>query len=241
MMNNLHFISGTQELSMYKCTAPDQAIPIVTEPVLMLNDSSEELVRKSLQLQRTVGRNIYKFLIELYRIHGENPDGVKRYFTTQPVADMTRAELRNLGITEFFNICRDKLPWYKCEAYLDPIVQREQNTEILEKILEDIKVNIRAYLKDRVIYIDDRAIYIVDYQYDRYSAKEWPCLQKVAISYLGPKTEMMRFFIIERERFSNPIQASDSHQGTMVTPATKPRPPSSSKEDVTRQGGITIS
>ncbi len=223
---------------MYTCTNPDCLMPIVSAPVLI---PSEELERKSLALQETVGKCIYKFLLELYRMNGENVDSVKKYFTTKPVADMTRAELQNLGISEFFNICRDKLPWYKCEAYLDPIIKQEQNTTILEKILEDIKASIRAYLKDRVIYVDDQAIYIVDSQYDRHSAKEWPYLQKVAISYLGPETKNMRFFIIERERFSNPIQASDSHQGTMVTPATKPRPPSSSKEHVTRQGRITIS
>ncbi len=226
---------------MYKCTALDCPMPIVTEPVLMLSESSEESARKSFELQTAVGDDIYKFVIEVYRITGQNLEKVKIYFMTLLVAHMTRAELQNLGISEFFNICRDKIEWYKFETCLDPIMKHEQNTEILEQIVEDIKASIRAYLKDRVIYVHDRAIYIVDYQYDRYSAKEWPYLQEVAISYLGPKTENMRFSIREIDRFCNPIQASNSHQGTMVTPPTKPQPRSSSKEHVTRQGRITIS
>ena len=228
---------------MYKCTDLDQAMPIMSETVIMPNESSEELERKSLELQRAVGGRIYSFLMGLllmYNTNKQNPDTIKRYFTTLPVAGMTRAELKNLSICEFFNICRDKIDWYKCEAYLDPIIKREQNTTILEQILEDIKASIREYLKDRVVYKDDWAIYRVDYQYDRYSAEEWPYIQRVAINHLGPATENMRFSIIKRARFSVPIQASDSHQGNIVTIPTKPLPRSSSKEDVARKDKITV-
>ena len=240
-MMNIHFISGArQELSMYKCTPLDQAMPIVSESVLEPNESSEKWERKSREIQKTTGDYIYKFLLEVYRINGRNPATVKRYFTTLPVAHMTRAKLQNLGIREFFSICRDKIEWYKCEAYLDPIIKHERDTT-LEKILEDIKASIRSYLKDRIVYIDNQAIYIVDYQYDRYSATEWPFLQQVALNYLGPKTKNMRFSIIKKERFGDPTQASDSQHGTMVTPSTKPLPRSNSKEDVVRKDKITVS
>ncbi len=134
---------------MYKCTDLDQAMPIMSETVIMPNESSEELERKSFELQRAVGGRIYSFLMGLllmYNTNKQDPDTIKRYFTTLPVAGMTRAELKNLSICEFFNICCDKIDWYKCEAYLDPIIKREQNTTILEQILEDIKASIREYL-----------------------------------------------------------------------------------------------
>ncbi len=242
MMNNLHYNSGaSQELSMYKCTALDCLMPIVSEHVLMPSESSKDLVQKSFALQETVCDYIYQFLLELYKMNGQNLDRVKIHFTTQPVAHMTRAKLQNLGISEFFNICRDKIEWYKCEAYLDPIIQREKNTEKLEQILEDIKANIRAYLKDRVVYVHNQAIFRVDDQYDQYSAIEWPYIQRIVINCLGPETRNMRFSIIKTELFGDPTQASDSYHGSMVTPPTKPWPRSSSKEDVMRQGGITIS
>ncbi len=236
-------VSANQEpsISMYKCTPLDSLMPIVSESVLMPSESSEKFEQKTFDLQRGVGSHIYKFLMDLLLIYKQDPDTIKKYFTTLPVAGLTRAELNNLGIRDFFNICRDKIEWYKCHTYLDPIIkqerERERDTTLLEKILEDIKVSIRSYLKDRILYIDNKDIYMyrIDYQYDRYSAEEWPFLQQVAIKYLGLNTKNMQFSIIKKDRFGDPTQASNSHQGTMVTPSTKPLPRSSSKEDVVRQ------
>ncbi len=237
------FSGVSQEPSMFYL---DQLMPVVSKSVLMLNESSEELERKTVELQRAVGGRIYSFLMGLllmYNTNNQDPDTIKKYFTILSVPGMPRTELKNLSITEFFKICGDKVAWYKCETYLEPIIkqERKRDTTKLEQILEDIKASIRSYLKDRIVYIDNRAIYIVDYQYDQYSAEEWPFLQEVALNHLGPKTENMRFSIIKKDRFGDPTQASDSHQGTMVTPSTKPLPRSNSKEDVVRQEKITVS
>ncbi len=212
----------------------------MTEPVLESNESSEELEKKTVKLQKNINDQFHMFILAILELRKKHLNGIKKYFTRMASEDLkiTRDELQNIGVNEFIHQCKN-VEWYKCEAYLESIIGNEQNV-IFERILEDFKALIRVYVKDRIVYRvrDNRAIYRVDYQYDRYSAKEWPYIQDVAVKYLGPKTLNLCFSIIKREKFSDPIQTSDSYyQGAVVTIPTKPLP-QSTKDNVVRKDKI---
>ncbi len=223
-----------QDTSMYACAKEDHIMHIIDSTFLKHGETRADLEEKTYSFQANVGNGIYKFLTEF---HSENndPDCIKKHFTTKPITNMTREELEELSIEEIFTVCRDKIEWYKTEAYLKPFLKREKCNEKVEATFEEISSIINTYVRDRIMFVNNRAIFRVDYHYDQYLACDWPCIQRVAIEHLGLHAKNIQFSIIKRAIFDGPTQTASAHEGVMVASSTGLTPQSSTEENATRQ------